>query len=151
MLKKISYKKWILIIIGIFLIWNLVWWVTTTVKYQKYVEAVPKDTTGLNITQEDGYTYFVKKPGYLRFIGNLSVSTNNKSASLIIWPKMIGGYKYGIRIQDDKQAYEVYLDKNMNPTNKFQKDKSIQNALEKNKAVIKTLFNKTESKFDLSN
>ena len=96
---KINGKRIFLFIILGFIILNLSWLLITTVKYNKFVKAVPKNEHNVySMNKEDGYSYHVKKPNYLHYTGNLTVSNHEKGELLIIWPLMSGGYKYGFMV-----------------------------------------------------
>jgi len=113
----------------------------TTIKYNKFIEVVPKNEWGLHfIKKEDGYIYSVKKPSYLSFTGNLGVANNEKQEALIIWPLLSGGYEYGFRLQKDGRAYEIYVDENMEPIHKD--DMVAVQKVEEYKAELEKLLSK---------
>ncbi|WP_243291890.1 hypothetical protein [Bacillus sp. FJAT-47783] len=145
--KKISIKKILLIVISIFLIWNIAWFLITAIKYNKFTEAIPKNEYGVYIKEEDGYLYNVKKPGYLSFTGNLGVSKKESMNGLIIWPLLFGGFEYGIRLQNDGEVYEIYVDENMNPIN-VDDSVAIQQ-LEEHKVEIEKMISKANEIWDL--
>ena len=65
-------------------------------------------------TDEDGYDYAVKYPEYLSFTGNLSVGLpadeyNPFTDFLIVWPKIFGGYEYGVSVTKNGQGYQIYI------------------------------------------
>ena len=65
-------------------------------------------------TDEDGYDYAVKYPEYLSFTGNLSVGLpadeyNPFTDFLIVWPKIFGGYEYGVSVTKNGQGYQIYV------------------------------------------
>lgn len=75
-MKKINGKKIsLLVIISIILLYNISWFLITTIKYHPYVKVVPKNAYGYNGLTKDGYCYNVKKPDYLSFTGNLGVAS----------------------------------------------------------------------------
>ena len=118
-MKKLNFKKVILTIISLFVIWNIIWFSATTIRYHKFVKVIPQDENGLHgMVGDDGYTYYVKKPDYLHFTGNLAISNSDKGQDLIIWPHIIGGYEYGFRLRKNEDVYEIYVDKNLEPVNK---------------------------------
>lgn len=139
-IKKVSTKKVIIVIVSIFAIWNLFWFLTTSVKYNKITEVIPKNEYDVHIKEEDGYLYNVKKPGYLSFTGNLGVAKAESMDGLVIWPLLFGGYEYGIRLQSDGEVYEVYVDENMNPISKD--DAVAVQQLEKRKVDIEKMISK---------
>lgn len=116
--KKLNVKNVLLLLISIFVVWNFSWYLVTTIRYHEFVKAVPKNEIGTYVKKEDGYIFNVRKPSYLHYTGNLGVSSLQNKVSLIIWPQIFGGYKYGIRIQDDDKVYEIYVDGNMKPISK---------------------------------
>ncbi len=147
-MKKLNGKRIFIFIISVFLILNVVWLLITTTKYNKFVKDIPKlKGHSYAIKKEDGYNYHVKKPDYLHYTGNLSISNSKKGELLIIWPLISGGYKYGVRIQDNENAYEIYVDENMEPIDKSD-TYAIQN-IEKHKAGIEELFSKANKMWQL--
>lgn len=113
-LKKNKILFTALVLLLLFGAWNLTWYIQTKNRYQPFLASVPENQSGTHsIRKEDGYVYNVKSPGYLTYTGNLGVSNSEKGESLIIWPLISGGYKYGFRLQRDGQAYEIYVDENM--------------------------------------
>ncbi|KXG10854.1 hypothetical protein AT864_00722 [Anoxybacillus sp. P3H1B] len=145
---KLTGKKILLLITLIFVIWNLSWFLITTIKYNNFVKDIPKNEWGLHfIKKEDGYIYSVKKPNYLRFTGNLVVANNEKGETLIIWPLIFGGYEYGFRLQKDGAAYEIYVDENMEPINKD--DTVAAQKVEEYKVELEELFSKANEMWEL--
>ncbi|GAA0182032.1 hypothetical protein SH2C18_44780 [Clostridium sediminicola] len=135
------------IILGVVIL-NLSWFLITTVKYHKFIKAVPKDKYGVyGIKKEDGFTYSVKKPDYLQYTGNLAVSNMEKGELLIIWPLIFGGYEYGFRVQEEGGAYEIYVDENMNSIDK--EDKIAIKKLQEHKAELEELFFKANEMWKL--
>lgn len=150
-MKKFKKRYFFLIIILIFGIWNLSWYAITTIKYNKYVEAIPKNKWGLHfIEKDDGYTYSVKKPDYLSFTGNLAVANNEKQEMLIIWPLVTGGYEYGFRLQKDGLAYEIYVDENLKPINKDATNQVSIQKVEEYKDELEALRAKADKMWELN-
>ena len=66
----------------------------------------------------DGFDYSVKYPDYLSTTGNLAVGfpgTDDDpfTDGLIIWPKLFGGYEYGVilnSLEDGGDGYMFYID-----------------------------------------
>lgn len=140
-MNKINGKRIIIFIILVFVVLNASWFLITTIKYNKFVKVLPKVKYGSYGTKkEDGYNYSVKKPGYLHYTGNLAVSNSEKGELLIIWPLISGGYNYGIRLQKDGIAYEIYVDENMKPIDKADTH-SAQN-IEEHKAGVEALLSR---------
>lgn len=106
-----------LIALLLFGLWNVTWLVMTNNRYSDFLKAVPKSEFGNHILKKDTYVYNVKRPDYLSFTGNLGINNPEKGTALIIWPKITGGYEYGIRIQAQGKAYEFYLNEQLEPIN----------------------------------
>lgn len=145
---KINGKKIFIFIILVFVVINISWFSITSIKYNKFVKDLPKFGPGLSYgTLKDGYNYHVKKPNYLVYTGNLAVSNSETGELLIIWPLIFGGYEYGIRIQQGETAYEIYVDKNMNPIDKD--DTYAVQIIEEHKAGIEALLTKANEMWPL--
>ncbi|MDW7617788.1 hypothetical protein SC499_24720 [Peribacillus simplex] len=142
LMKKVNIKTILILIISIFAVLNLSWFLVTTFKYDGFVEPIPKNKWGLHFIKKDNYVYSVKKPDYLYYTGNLAVDNTEKQTSLLIWPLISGGYKYGFRLQEEGEAYEIYVDKNMEPTNKDKGDPDAVQKVEEHKAELEELFSK---------
>lgn len=146
-MKKIS-KKWKLLIgiFGAFVIFNLVWATTISLKYGQYTKQVPKNDLGIyGKTDQDGYSYNVKKPDYLQFTGNLGV-TSESGNSLIIWPKLTGGYEYGVILSVDHTMYQITLDSNMQTKDE---DEYIKKLVENHQDTILELLDKAKNMWEL--
>ncbi|GLB61477.1 hypothetical protein [Cytobacillus sp. NCCP-133] len=146
-IKNISLKNIIIFVVSIFVIWNISWFLITTIKYHKFVEVIPKNEFGVHVKEKDDYLYNVKKPGYLHFTGNLGVAKTNSMDGLIIWPLLFGGYEYGIRLQNDGEVFEIYVDENMKPIDK--EDKVAVQQVEENKDEIEKLISKANEIWNL--
>lgn len=145
---KINGKKILIFIILVFVVLNISWFSITSIKYNKFVKDLPKFGPGHSYgTLKDGYNYHVKKPNYLHYTGNLAVSNSETGELLIIWPLISGGYKYGIRVEQDGVGYEIYVDENMKPIDKD--DTYSVQAIEENKASIEALLSKANEMWDL--
>lgn len=147
-LKRFGFKRILLTLLSLFILWNVVWFSIITIRYKAFTDAVPKDEYGIHAMEKDSTLYYVAKPSYLRLSGNLTVSSKNKQEVLFIWPKITGGYKYGIMLRDKQQVYQIYIDKNINIA-KESRDKVTLELVEKNKEEIKELFNRAESLFNI--
>ncbi|MBU3192281.1 hypothetical protein [Clostridium bowmanii] len=147
-MSKIQKKRIFICIILVFVGLNACWFFITTIKYKEFVKVLPKVRNGsYGMKKEDGYNYNVKKPGYLHYTGNLAVSNDTKGELLIIWPLISGGYNYGIRLQEDGKAYEIYVDENMNPIDKSD-TYSVQN-IKDHKAGVESLLSKANKMWKL--
>lgn len=136
-----------LILVVLFGVWNIVWLIMTNNRYESFLEAVPKSKLGNHIIKIDGYSYNVKRPDYLSFTGNLGINNPEEGKSLIIWPLINGGYEYGIRIQKGKEAYEFYLNEQLEPIDKDNKQAA--KLVQEFKPEIAALFEKANSMWDL--
>ncbi|MBQ2745410.1 MAG: hypothetical protein IJF37_07370 [Lachnospiraceae bacterium] len=140
-----STKKKLLIVgsvlLGIFLIVNIVWFATVYAQWNGYVEnsGAIRDESGVEARYygdtDDTYTVSISKPSYLKFSNNgflqvtfsepYSVSgydTGNLVAnrpiniSVYFWPDMMGEYSCGVMFSDDISGFkaQVYIDKELN-------------------------------------
>jgi hypothetical protein len=130
----------LLIIVLLFAVWNVSWYVMTSTKYNKFLEVIPENEWKLPFVKKDGYVYNVKKPAYLSFSGNLGISNDNKPEALIIWPQISGGYVFGFRVEENGQAYEIYVNENMEVVDT--KDTIGTSKVEEYKPVLTELFKK---------
>ena len=112
--KKRIIKYMLSILLGFFLIWNIVWSVNFYT-YYKFSSGYMKSPVSYIKSGKD-YTYTVACPGYLSFTGNLAL-TNNDNLSIIIWPAllMLGSPEYGVGISDEMSdsTYRFYVDKDL--------------------------------------
>ncbi|MGO4546775.1 hypothetical protein AB4Z29_18420 [Paenibacillus sp. 2TAB23] len=118
-------------------------------RYQDFIVAVPKNERRTYVIQEEGYAYSVKLPDYISFTGNLAITNSEKGELLIIWPLINGGYEYGMRFQKDGEAYEIYVDDNMQPVNKD--DVQTVQLVQKYKSEIDELFERARESGVLNN
>lgn len=137
-------KKKNILIVGVILIiifglYNLFWWLSVMHTYKPYVKAVPKNKYGVYVKydEKEEITYNVKLPDYLHFTGNLGVSDQNNIV-IIIWPSIFNqSFQYGVRVQDDTEAYEIYVDENLEPVSGDELEKEMIN---RNYKEIKKLY-----------
>lgn len=135
-------KKIVLFVVGMLLLfglYNLFWYLGVMHTYGAYIEKVPKNAHGVYVKfdESQNITYNVKLPDYLHLTGNLGVS-NKSGTVLLIWPSFFSEkFTYGIRVQDDTGAYEIYVDENMNPING---DKNQKEVIKKNWEEINKLY-----------
>ncbi|WP_062350432.1 hypothetical protein [Bacillus kwashiorkori] len=135
----------VIVLLGIFATWNIIWLIYVNVKFEKYMEAVPKNDLGAHILEKDGYVFNVKKPEYLSFTGNLGVSKLNSLDGLIIWPLLFGGYEYGLRLQTEEGVLEITVDDNK----ELLQSKMNKTTYDKYKEDIEKLFAIAEEVWDL--
>jgi len=117
--KKKSHKIVVIALAAlvlIFLGYNLIWGVRV---YRTYIQFVPgmEEIHFLQtyaIQDEDGYTYNVKVPSYLSYMGNLGVQPPiGGDCALIIWPGITSETAYGLFLSDqDGHTHAIKLDKN---------------------------------------
>jgi hypothetical protein len=146
--KKLTITKVILVVIGLFIVWNIAWYATISIKYAPFTDAVPKNEYEAHILEKDGYSFNVKKPDYLKLTGNLGVSKLESMDALIIWPLLFGGYEYGIRLQDNGEIYEIYVDEKMNPID--ENDTVVKEQIEKNREKIEAMIAKAKEMWPLN-
>lgn len=121
-MKKLWRNKKILIIIfvAVFSIFNIVWGINYYT-YYKYTSSYDKAPQNYSRSNGD-YTFTIKCPSYLRFIGNYAITNNDngnedKELFLIVWPSFLGDQKneYGVMIKEkgDENIYSFYADENL--------------------------------------
>jgi len=67
------------------------------------------------------------------------VTNKTNEFALIIWPKIFGKYIYGVRIQKEEDAYEIYVDENLEPI--YSGNEEIKNIINKYKPELEILYN----------
>lgn len=107
MSKKI-WKKILLALSILFVLYNAVWSVYVALRYEPFCKELGSEVgTGMDYLQRNGYTYSVHKPPYLSFTGNLSITENivykaesseTITVDLTIWPRGIDDYEVGVGI-----------------------------------------------------
>lgn len=98
---KRNVKKFLIILCLVFLVYNLLWLTVVGTVYAPLIsgmkEIYPFRTYAID--EMDGYTYNVKIPDYLRFVGNLGVQPScGGKCALIIWPGILKDTEYGVLI-----------------------------------------------------
>lgn len=148
-MKKKKTIKVLIIIIIIGIVINLGWLGIVKLKYDGYKEPLKfsdKMKVYYNV-DDDEYTYSLRMPNYMSFTGNLSVSKIDDD-SIIIWPKIDGSMKIGVILIEDKSAYEVYIDNDLNVVGDY--DKEVIDVVLKHKDNIKKLYDKANEMWDLN-
>lgn len=99
----------VVIVIVVFACYNLGWLGWRYFKYTTYTEKLEVFIPNLSYvyTDEEGDLYNVKFPDYLIYTGNLCVAVLGGKSALIIWPKVIGGYEYGVQLEMDGEIYSI--------------------------------------------
>lgn len=143
---KIFKKKWVMILLAVMVVFVTIIhiaWFRTFHSYKDYAEGMEKfkkfNYPSYHFYGDDGYTYVTKKPSYLTFVGNLTVTNSTDTVSLIIWPPRPGhDYEYGLMITDDEVTGEqVYVDRNMKAL-----DDEYQPLLDKHQEEIEEVYGK---------
>lgn len=150
-------KTWV-VIIGIallcFVVWSLSWFVYVKTRYSPFLENIPKNIFGTHhIVDSEGYNFNVQKPAFLFFTGNLGSVAPDDAVSLIIWPKVLGGYEYGVRIHDESGGYEIMVDANGNALRTGQREeeyKQMVEVIQRNKEGIQKIFDKVKKQWHLT-
>lgn len=97
-------KKGIIIISVAFVLYNILWVFYVNYRYNPFCERFEK---GSNIFRKDGFTFYVDKPNYLSFTGNIAIcedvivsygQTEAYVADLVIWPKGLDQYEVGVSV-----------------------------------------------------
>lgn len=124
--------KWVriplIILLGAVLLLNLLWFGWRHIAYSRYDGGMTRTEMSSALfpsyaaKDEDGFDYSVKYPDYLSVTGNLAVGfsgteENPFTDGLIIWPKLFGGYEYGVMLnskETDSNGYMFYIDEQGN-------------------------------------
>jgi hypothetical protein len=95
-------KKWIIglsILALLFIIWNLLWYLTVSTTYNQLTENISKDQHNDFFLEKGGYSYYVVKPSYLTWTGNLTITNLDTDNSIIIWPSVFDdSFEYGLLV-----------------------------------------------------
>ncbi len=137
-MKKKFKKRYILfIVLGIFVIYNIIWMINFSY-YNKMKKALGyHERYQRYVLVEDDFTYSVATPDYLSFTGNYAISQSVRpkvdeiveTVDMIIWPNLLKNkYEVGIsfvkhntykvsenEIGTESTETRVLLDENMNP------------------------------------
>ena len=92
------------LILLLFVAYNIVWYLFSYCKYNKYEEDFKEfaDSGKKIYVDDEEYQYSVKKPDYLSWVGNLAITDKNMENSVIIWLDSIGsGMTSGVMILDE--------------------------------------------------
>lgn len=129
----------VLIVIAVFVFYNLGWIGWRYFKYTAYTEGLEVFIENLSYvyTDEEGYLYNVKLPDYLTYTGNLCVAVPGGESALIIWPKVSGGYEYGVQLELDGETYSIMLNKDFTA-----QDGQFEHIITTHSDVIYELYNK---------
>lgn len=150
--QEMSKFKKIVLSIGVlclaFGLYNVIWFGWRACKYNSYTENLDVFIEHLSYvyTAEDGYLYNVKMPDYLTFTGNLCVATPDGGAALLIWPKVLGGYRYGFQIEKDNEIYSIMLNQDFEA-----EDAQFKDIIDENNNVITELNSKAIEMWHIKN
>lgn len=133
-------------IIALLITWNLVWFAYYSIGFNKYTEPLD-DMYGVKMLIKDDYTYSVKKPSYLSFVGNIAMTASNHEG-LIMWPNLFGEDVYGITILVNNERYDILLDENINLVGKTN-NRDAEKVLKENKEKIENLYKQARLVWDI--
>lgn len=136
------------VIVGVFILFNVCWYITSYSLYNKYIGGMEEFRKNVSyVLSENGYNYNVKFPSYLSFTGNLCVATDDDKYALIIWPSFYKDTEYGVQIiASDGLLYSIMIDKNLNSL-----EPDYEDLIQENAYIIKTLFEKAKERWDIKN
>ena len=153
---KRKVLKIVLAAAAVFVLYNVLWFAWSHVKYGEFSRGMEKAEFGSFVTphyiytDSDRYDYLVKYPDYLSFTGNMSVGLpsadeNFFTDALIIWPKSGGRYELGVLLYDeDGSGYSVYIDPEGNALSKEDEE-----AVSRHRENIGKLLIKAEKKWGI--
>ena len=123
-------KIFLTVVIGVLIAYAFIWSIYVQVRYKPFVKALD----GQKYLEEEGYVYYIKKPSFPSFTGNLSITESRNLtkedneciyAYLIIWPRFWGGYGVAANVgkttvdydnrHSHTDAYGIMLDENRKP------------------------------------
>ena len=130
---KKNVRKIILAVVILFAAYNMIWFAWSHITYGKLSIGMKKGDFGsfaaprYLYTDDGGYDYLVKYPDYPTFTGNMSVGSpttedNVFTDALIIWPKISGGYDFGVLLYENDMEHAIYIDSEGNALSKEDED-----------------------------
>ncbi|MGM9663651.1 MAG: hypothetical protein ACI3XF_02305 [Eubacteriales bacterium] len=157
MKKKIGICS--LVLLAVFLLLNLIWFGWRHMAYSAFAKDWDRTFSSSSLfptyaaKDEDGFDYTVKYPNYLSLTGNLAVGfpgTDEEpfTDGIIIWPKVTGGYEYGIILnprEDGESGYMFYIDADGNAV-----DEEYRSIAEEYREVISELLERAENMWNLN-
>lgn len=155
------------VLVGIFIIINIVWFVGSKSIYNSLSKNISNSKNEFNNYEKviDGYKYIIKDTGYISNSGFANVSINKDieveiddngnetpndftKVTLYIWPEWFNGYTYGIAIDNGKNVYQINVDEYGKLLDN--KDKEIkQPMLDNNRDEINKLFDLADKMWDI--
>jgi len=147
------------IALGAFILFNAFWFVWREIAFSKYAFDGMEKTERSSIiapryyyVDKDGYSWFVKFPDYLSFVGNITVMIPtvmdsedvNFDNTLIIWPHFSGKYEYGMFIYEDDSVIQIYIDNQGDAI-----DSTADEIIERHKGDVVVLLQKANEQWDI--
>lgn len=153
-MKFLKKRKWItvlLIFILLFIIWNLVWYFVVATTYDQFTKNILKDQHDDYFLEEDGYSYYVSKPHYLSWTGNLVITNLESDNSIIIWPSVFDdNLEYGalVHVGDNGEAsVGITVDEKLIP---IESDSESEKIINDNKSELESLMSEAKSFWKLN-
>jgi len=134
-----------LILIGGFLLLNLVWYGVTAVQYKPFVSAVP-DFDGVHSMMQDGFSYTVETPDYLSYTGRLMIADKQAGLAVGVYPHLFQDDTYEVWIQEGLNGYLLDVNNSLELLEPYDKQ---QDVLNRNKSEITRLMDQVKSVFSL--
>lgn len=143
-------KRILIILCLVFLVYNLLWLTVVGAIYAPLITGM-KEVHPLRtyaIDELEGYTYNVKIPDYLQFVGNLGVQPScGGECALIIWPGILGETRYGVLIPVGGGGLQgVRVNANGQPLPGAEEEKRL--LIEQNRDAIDELFRRAREVWD---
>lgn len=146
MKNKSKAKRFLVIIVISFVVYNIFWISWRSIKYKSYTKDFEEFQKGVSyIKTYDGYDCNVKYPDYLMYTGNLGISSPDHKTSLVIWPQITGKYKIGVQINREGEIYSINLNELLKPEDPYFTDIVIEN-----KEIINDLKEKAEDVWSIN-
>lgn len=112
------------IVLAVFAAINLLWLGWRQIRYAPFTDGMEKTVMSAFLVPRyatkdaEGFDYSVKFPDYLSVTGNLAIGFPGTAEEpftdgLIIWPKLFGGYQYGVILNNAdgvSDGYMFYID-----------------------------------------
>lgn len=144
-MKKRIFKEIIIAFGIVIVIFNMIWLYNYSLfkEFNNGLEEYKKFQT--YSTYEDGYSYNLKFPSYLSFVGNLAVSVHDgdNSYTLIIWPSRFKDTKYGVMVPEGHGGnVSIMISEDLEAEDEYD-----QIYIDENIEQIEVLFQKAHEKF----
>ena len=123
--------------------YRMIWTKWSTNKYQVYKSGMEELHKNDLYCKSDGdYLFTVKYPEYPTLEGNLVIGRKDDAAGLTIWPKLFGGYKYGLQLKEDEVVYNIEIKNGI-------VDKDYQDLVDQYKDEITILMKKVKEEWKI--